>query len=177
MARCLVSTSVLLALSLSTATTESEAQVRARNTPVAVLHWLQGTGCRVHQPAQGPLDDRPPPRSLINGRFRSRAHQDWAALCVARDSALLLVFPGGRADAIDTVAVGAAPTEPMRRIYAAPPSEVRMYVRSLPSLPGQDVEPADTVWMTHDGIVDAVDCCGVVWYWHAGRWRQLPGPD
>jgi hypothetical protein len=89
----------------------------------------------------------------------------------------LLIFPGGRADAIDTVAVGSAPTEPTRRIYAAPPSEVRMYVRSLPSLPGQDVEPADTVWMTHDGIVDAVDCCGVVWYWHAGRWRQLPGPD
>jgi hypothetical protein len=49
-----------------------------------------------------------------------------------------------------------------------------MYVTSLP---GHDVEPGDTVWMTHDGIVDAVDCCGVVWYWHAGRWRQLPGPD
>jgi hypothetical protein len=174
MARSLVSTGVLVALSLSIATTESEGQVRAKNTPVAVLHWLQRTGCRVHQPAQGPLDDRPAPRGLISGRFRSPAHQDWAVLCVARDSALLLVFPGGRADAIDTVAVGVAPTDPTRRIYAAPPSEVRMYVLSLP---GQDVEPADTVWMTHDGIVDAVDCCGVVWYWHAGHWRQLPGPD
>ena len=115
--------------------------------------------------------------SIVSGRFRNPTQQDWAALCVGRDSAFLLVFPGGRTDAIDTVDVGGAPTEPTRRIYAAPPSEVRMYVTSVPALAGQDVEPADTLWMTHDGIVDAVDCCGVVWYWHAGRWRQLPGPD
>jgi hypothetical protein len=120
------------------------------------------------------LDDRPPPAALIAGRFLGRSTVDWAALCVTRNSAFLLVFPGGRGDRVDTLAVSAAPVTPTRRIYGGPPSEVRMYTASLPSA---EVERADTVWMTHDGIVDAVDCCGVVWFWHSGRWRQLPGPD
>jgi hypothetical protein len=177
LARSLLPTAILLAPLLSMATAESEGQVRAGTASVAVLQWLQRTGCRVHQPAQGPLDDRPLPRSLIRGRFRNPASHDWAVLCVARDSTLLLVFPGGHTDVIDTIKVRVAPTDPTRRIYAAPPSEVRMYVTSLPSLLDQEDEPTDTARMTHDGIVDAVDCCGVVWYWDANRWRQLPGPD
>jgi hypothetical protein len=173
-ARSLIPTGVLLTLLLSMATTESESQSRAANAPIAIHHWLLRTGCRIHQPAQGPLDDRPPSRSLISGHFRSSARQDWAVLCVIRDSALLLVFPGGGTDAIDTVEVGVAPTNPTRRIYSGPPAEVQMYVTSLPS---PDIQRADTAWITHDGIIDAVDCCGVVWYWHAGHWRRLPGPD
>jgi hypothetical protein len=173
-ARSPVRTSVLLALSLSLVTRDTEGQVGTANPPAAVLNWLQRTGCQVHRPAQGPLDDRPPPKSLISGRFRGSARQDWAVLCIHRDSSLLLVFPGGQADVIDTVEMGVAPTRATRRIYTGPPSEVRMYVTSLPN---EDIEPADTVWMTRDGIVDAVDCCGVVWYWHGGSWRRLPGPD
>lgn len=155
-------------------TSESVGQTRAVTAPAAVRDWLQRNPCRVHQPRQGPLDDRPPSPSLIRGHFRGPTHLDWAALCRSGDSALLLIFREGRTEKIDTLERGPAPTEPTRRIYAAPPAEVRMYVTTLP---GEGVEPADTVWMTHDGIVDAVDCCGVVWYWHGGQWRQLPGPD
>ena len=89
-----------------------------------------------------------------------------------RDSTLLVVFIGGQTEHIDTLEVGVAPLAADRKIYPAPPSEVRMYSSML-----GDSLAADTVWMTHDGIVDAEGCCGIVWFWHAGRWHQLPGPD
>jgi hypothetical protein len=166
--------SLVLGLALSFHAASCVAQRHEGNAPAAVRRWLATTRCRVHQPEQGPLDDRPPSPALVPGRFLGRAATDWAALCATQDSAYLLVFPGGRPSRVDTLETSVLPVAPTRRIYAGPSSEVRMYATSLPS---EDLERADTIWMTHDGIVDAIDCCGVVWFWHGGRWRQLPGPD
>jgi hypothetical protein len=171
---CRLSLVLALALALGLQADDCNAQDRPGNVPAGVRRWLATAGCRVHQPEQGPLDDRPPPPALIAGRFLGRPTMDWAALCTTHASAYLLVFLAGRPDRVDTVETSAVPVAPTRRIYAGPSSEVRMYATSLPS---EDLERADTVWMTHDGIVDAIDCCGVVWFWHAGGWRQLPGPD
>jgi hypothetical protein len=151
---------------------EGAAQSRVPAVPIGVRQWLQRNSCLVHQPAKDPLEIRTPPPSLIRGRFRGTSQDDWAALCVVRDVSLLLVFRGGRTEHIDTLETGAAPLPVERGIYAAPSSEVRMYSSML-----GDSLAADTVWMTHDGIVDSYGCCGIVWFWHAGKWRQLPGPD
>lgn len=149
-------------------------QSQAPKVPVAVGRWLNHQSCRIHQPVKGPLDDRRPGAAAVAGHFLGARQPDWPVLCVTRDTAWLLVFAGGRTERVDTLEVARPPVAPIRRIYTGPPAEVRMYASSLPSA---DVTPADTIWMRHDGIVDAVDCCGVVWYWHEGRWRQLPGPD
>lgn len=162
----------LIALSLVSGIYEGAAQTPIPAAPNTVRQWLQRNACRIHQPAQDPLEVQPPPASLTRGHFRGTSQHDWAALCVMRDSSLLLVFRGGLTEHIDTLEIGAAPLPAGRGIYAAPPSEVRMYSSML-----GDSLAADTVWMTHDGIVDSEGCCGIVWFWHAGRWRQLPGPD
>lgn len=146
------------------------AQTKLPSAPLSVRQWLQRNDCRIHQPSKDPLEVQIPPASLTSGRFRGTPQPDWAALCVMRDSSLLLVFRGGRADRIDTLEIGTSPLPAGRGIRAAPASEVRMYSSML-----GDSIAADTVWMTHDGIVDSEGCCGIVWFWHQGRWRQLPG--
>jgi hypothetical protein len=162
----------LIVLGLMLHTYQVAAQSPSSAAPITVRQWLQRNDCRVHQPAKDPLEIRTPPPSLTRGRFRGTSQHDWAALCVVPDSSLLLVFRGGRTEHIDTLEISAAPLPAGRGIYAAPPREVRMYSSML-----GDSLAADTVWMSHDGIVDSEGCCGIVWFWHAGRWRQLPGPD
>ena len=106
---------------------DAVAQTSDPAAPNTVRQWLQRNDCRVHQPAKDPLETQPPPASLTRGRFRGTSQHDWAALCSRRDASLLLVFRGGRAEHIDTLEISAVPPPAGRGIYAAPPSEVRMY--------------------------------------------------
>ena len=52
--------------------------------PIDIVQEFQSRGCRV-----------PHPKTTIHGEFFVAGRTDWAAVCAAKMSASLLVFPGG----------------------------------------------------------------------------------
>jgi hypothetical protein len=121
------------------------------------------------------------PGNVIVGRFTTPDQVDVAALCSRDGRSTILVFENGtsnrvrelepRADEDFMQATGGTPAVGFSRaIGTATPGRI---VDALRRHKRTDHPP-----ITHDGIEDIfVEKASAIWYWHDGKWVQLPGSD
>ena len=143
--------------------------------PPAVRADLESRGCKVPQSFPDTV-----PHNVVRGRFTDSSRTDLAVLCLARDTASILVYRNETTD--DVVALAPAPQDQYRQTVAgggmafsraigiATPEFIRVRHERYG---GATPPPLD-----HEGINDIfVGKASVVWYWHAGKWLQLQGSD
>jgi hypothetical protein len=120
------------------------------------------------------------PHNLVRGRFTDSSTTDIAVLCIAGDTALILVYRNERAQ--DVIEVAPRPQSEYRQVLEGGKAEFSRaiglatpeFIRDRHERYGGPVPPP----IDHDGINDIfVGKGSVVWYWHQGRWHQLQGSD
>jgi hypothetical protein len=136
---------------------------------------LETRGCKVPQSFPDTV-----PHNVVVGRFTDSSQTDVAVLCLARDTATILVYRNLRTDEIVELAPGSKDQYRQtvaggdmafsRAIGIATPEFIRVRHERYG---GPTPPPLD-----HEGINDIfVGKASVVWYWHAGKWHQLQGSD
>ena len=144
--------------------------------PSEVTTVLESRGCMIPQSYSA---DRP--QNVIRGRFLSADTEAWAVLCSVSDSSTILVFgdespnePLELAPAADRnwlQGIGDGRIGYSRVLGVASPEYIGEQYRLYG---GADPLPP----LTHDGIADIfTEKASIVWYWHGGKWLQLPGAD
>jgi hypothetical protein len=136
---------------------------------------LEARGCKVPQSFPDTV-----PHNVVRGRFTDSSQTDVAVLCLARDTATILVYrkegtedivelaPASQDQYRQTVAGGGM--EFSRAVGVATPEFIRVRHERYG---GPTPPPLD-----HEGINDIfVGKASIVWYWHAGKWHQLQGSD
>lgn len=144
--------------------------------PLPIRQELARLGCTIPQ-----VGGHDRPENFITGRFISSSQVDVAVLCSRNRSSSILVFDKGSTKLIaelserpdkDFLQVidGDGHIGFSRALGVAGPEAIRKYHANSggPKLPS----------LHHDGIDDAFAEKGSrVWYWHEGRWLELPGAD
>jgi hypothetical protein len=141
--------------------------------PSAVLQELQSSGCK--------LPGKRSKGAVIRGEFFKAGQSDWAALCLMKKSASLMVFPEGsreRVEVLETIPKGfskwSVSVANQERLTLTPPMRGAESVR---------------IEIDHQGIFSAVDfdngggclyCYSSTqrtYYHHQDKWRVLAGVD
>lgn len=146
-----------------------------RQLPGAVRRDLDRRGCRIPQ-----VPDKTAPHNVISGSFIGAGSRDWAVLCSVKGSSRVLIYRGGGASKVDSVArrgdkeylqsgtTGAL--EFSRRIYIA---EAKAIAEEAKARSGPKPPPLD-----HDGIGDAFkDKASTIRYYYRGKWLELQGAN
>jgi hypothetical protein len=121
------------------------------------------------------------PGNVIVGRFTTPEQVDVAAMCSRNGQSTILIFENSSSNRVRELeprtdedfmqGTGGTPAVGFSRaIGTATPGRI---VEALVRHKRTDHPP-----LTHDGIEDAfVEKASVIWYWHDGKWVQLPGSD
>lgn len=132
-----------------------------RELPAAVRADLELRGCRI--PRFTKWDG---PHNAIQGQFMQAGQQDWAVLCATDDKTVILLYPAGRANAVQPLR--AEDADPHRFIHT-----VTAFVLSKRALRDQQGEQPVQEF-DHDAIEDGpVSKTGRVIYFRAGDWTLL----
>lgn len=143
--------------------------------PPDVRADLEERGCKVPQSYPDTV-----PHNMVRGQFSAAGQTDIAVLCLARDTAAILVYRNERTD--DVVELEPRPQSEYRQVVQGRTSEFSRavgvaspeFIQSRHQAYGGPAPPP----LDHDGINDIfVGKASVVWYWHAGRWLKLQGSD
>ena len=119
---------------------------------------------------------------MIQGHFERPGQTDWAVLGSRGGASTILVFWGGKADSVDSLATledeiflqdfGAGRIGYSRMISTIGPSAMQGLYDSF----GEGEQPP--VPLKHEGIEDSfIDKASVVHFRHAGKWVELVGMD
>jgi hypothetical protein len=145
------------------------------NIPDAVRAELEHRGCTIPQPYGAAH-----PANIVSGRFTAAKQVDWAALCSRERISVILVFRGGSTTDVEELA-----REPDISYLQRIGDEIIGYSRSIGVVDDKYIQEhhdprsrTPLPPLDHEGINDTfVEKASVVWYWSAGRWLQLAGPD
>jgi hypothetical protein len=146
-----------------------------RQLPAAVRRDLDRRGCRIPQ-----VPDKTAPHNVISGSFIAAGSRDWAVLCSVKGSSRVLVYRGGGASKVDSVARRAdqqylqsganGALEFSRRIYIA---EAKAIAEEAKVHSGPRPPPLE-----HDGIGDAfMGKASPIRYYYRGKWLELQGAN
>jgi len=136
---------------------------------------LEARGCKVPQSYPDTV-----PHNVIRGQFSAAGQTDIAVLCLARDTATILVYRNERTD--DVVELDPRPQGEYRQVVEGGTLEFSRavgvanpeFIQSRHQAYGGPTPPP----LDHEGINDIyVGKASVVWYWHAGGWLKLQGSD
>jgi len=143
--------------------------------PAGAVSEAQRRGCTV---PQTPYTGKP--HNVIRGEFARPAQTDWAVLCSAKGTSIILVFWNGSERNPATI----APMEDrnfLQTIKSNDPGFSRgvspvgrdFIVRHYEAYGGPKPPP-----INHQGINDAfIEKASVVWYFYGGKWLKLTGAD
>ena len=143
--------------------------------PSAIAGVLRARNCRVPQPSPEGA-----PRNVIRGEFFAMGEAGWAVLCSVNNSTALLAFRNDHDTNPDTVTtsedrnylqgLGGNQIGYSREITAAGRDFITRHYRAYG---GPEPPP-----INHHGIDDAfLGKASITWYFHQGKWLQLPGAD
>jgi hypothetical protein len=146
-----------------------------RVLPSAIQVDLRKRGCTIPQPFTAG-----PPQNVISGHFYTAIGTDWAVLCSHSRTSSILVYRRGAPESVfelharpdkDFLQVtGPGTIGYSRAIAVATPA----YIREKNDRYGV----AEPRAIAHEGINDLfIEKASIVWYYHEGRWLQLPGAD
>jgi hypothetical protein len=143
--------------------------------PADVRADLAMRGCKVPQSYPDTV-----PHNVVRGQLTAAGQTDIAVLCLARDTATILVYRQERAD--DVVELEPRAESEYRQVV---PGGTLEFSRALGVATPEFIRSRRLAWggptpppLDHDGVNDIyVGKGSVVWYWHRGRWLQLQGSD
>ncbi len=123
-------------------------------------------GCRVPQSPYAGTS----PSNVVQGHFGRKDQTDWAALCAAGETMIVVIAWGGPAACPDTLQRTAQPVSEEHGIAAVDSAYIEQHEQWYG---GERSFPVD-----HEGIDFGIeDKASTVWYCHDGEWWQLPGAD
>ena len=123
---------------------------------------------RCHVPQAHHLDQ---PHNVIAGRFRGRAHREWALLCSRGGVSAVLVCRAAPPLACEEL----APSADRHWLQMVGPGRIG-FSRIVSKADAGN--RSDGVTLPHDGIDDYYEGkASVVWSWDRGQWRRLLGAD
>ena len=144
-----------------------------RQLPAAVRRDLDRRGCTIPQYPQ-----KIAPHNVISGSFIANGSRDWAVLCSVRGSSRILVYRGGGASRVDSMArmrdsvflqdAGNGIMQFSRKIEIAEPKSI---VDRAKAYGGPKPPPLD-----HDGINDGfAEKASTIRYYYRRKWLDLQG--
>jgi hypothetical protein len=143
--------------------------------PSGVAAVLRSRRCTMPQPNKDG-----PARNVIEGEFFHKGQKGWAVLCSSAGKSSILVFRNNYDRSPDEIAE--SPDQQFLintwqggTVYSREISAVgqEFILRHHRAYSGPKPPPVD-----HNGIDDAfLEKASVTWYWHRGKWMQLPGAD
>lgn len=146
-----------------------------RQLPSAVRRDLDRRNCTVPQ-----FPRTSAPHNVLSGSFISNRSRDWAVLCSVNGISRILIYRGGGASRVDSLArrpdvsylqdVGNGIMEFSRKIDIASSKRIAEYAKAngIPKPPPLD----------HDGIDDSFrDKASSMVYYYRGKWRDLQSGD
>ena len=146
-----------------------------RQLPSAVRKNLDARGCTIPQ-----YPGTTPPHNVINGSFIAKGSRDWAVLCSIKGVSRILVYRGGTARRVDSLA-----RLPDAGFMQVTSSGVMQFSRKIdiltPKYMGDQVAayggpkppPLD-----HNGIGDGyMEKASTILYHYRGKWRELQGAN
>ena len=143
--------------------------------PAQIRNKLQAHGC--YLPEIQSVDNGAEAINVISGHFGGQGEMDWAAVCVIRDRAQILLMWSRKP--------AACPPEihsgwPLKENFSAEPAggiflrrattqRILSYRRAFPEGP--------TPAVAHDGLEVGDEQASLIFYCDAGKWLQLRGND
>jgi hypothetical protein len=146
-----------------------------RQLPSAVRKNLEKRGCTVPQYPGGTA-----PHNVINGSFIAKGSRDWAVLCSIKGVSRILVYRGGSAKRVDSLA-----SHPDAGFMQRTESGVVQFSRKIEiATPKIIADRAKASGMTkpppvdHHAIEDgSLENVSTIHYYYRAKWRELPEAD
>jgi hypothetical protein len=146
-----------------------------RQLPSAVRKNLETRGCTIPQYPGGTA-----PHNVLNGSFIANGSRDWAVLCSIKGVSRILVYRGGSARRVDSLAAhpdagfmqrtSSGVIQFSRKIDIATPKNIADQAKAngIPKPPPVDHHAID------DGYIEKAS---TILYFYRGKWRELQGAD